>query len=124
MTMRPAGQPSFSALNDFNPLHEAASAGQADMVELLVTAGAEVNARTSDGRTAWDLARLAGAGRGRVGAGRSHLSGPYELLETDPFSRRIGRHWLEAQRETLAVVESLGGMPGPGRPGRPIPAEH
>ena len=46
--------------NDFTPLHNAAFYGKLEVVKYLISQGAEVNAKTKDGKTALDIAKERG----------------------------------------------------------------
>jgi len=60
------------------PLFSAASAGNDELVELLVDAGADVNLAMPDGKTALDVAR--GGGRGMLGRRVATHASTVELL--------------------------------------------
>ncbi len=106
--------------DEFTPLHEAASAGVPRMVELLVQAGADLNDPDGEGRTAWDLAQRIGYRSGGIGPARLAQVGPLVLLDTHLHVRPTVERAQE-RRETIALIESLGGMPSQGQRSKAVP---
>jgi hypothetical protein len=87
------------------------------MVELLVQAGGDINDANWEGLTPWDLARRLGVRSDEIGRARHVHTRPWPLLNTDPLHLGTQRR-SRVRDELVALIESLGGMPGQGRPPR------
>ncbi len=102
-------------LNDgFTPLHLAASFNQSEIVKILVSSGADVNAKSNNGRTPLDSYKVLKGTSPEVRATLNHLDSPEfeacmkeiaDLLRKHA-ARRV-KNWKPKVNETISNTDSI-----------------